>query len=145
ERPYGWGWLLALQAELGLHTGDLAAAAQTHRPLADAFAQRFHAFLPISDYPVRTGDHTSTAFASRLCADLAEASYPRLYDPTRATGRAWYGADRDCQAWQPSQDGYHSPAPLGAACMRRMLSASASQERLGRFLPRLAQGHTATL
>ena len=34
ERPYGWGWLLALQAELELHEGDMLRAAETLRPLA---------------------------------------------------------------------------------------------------------------
>lgn len=145
ERPYGWGWLLALQAELELHTGDLAAAAQTHRPLAEAFALRFHAFLPLCDYPVRTGVHTSTAFAVRMAADWAEAFDPRLFDLMRAKCLAWYGGDRDCQAWEPSQDDFLSPALIEVECMRRMLSASAFREWLGRFLPRLAQGHPTSL
>ena len=145
ERPYGWGWLLALQAELELHTGDLAAAAQTHRPLAEAFALRFHAFLPLCDYPVRTGVHTSTAFAIRMAADWAEAFDPKLYDLMREKCLAWYGADRDCQAWEPSQDDFLSPALIEVECMRRMLSAQAFREWLGRFLPRLAQGHPTSL
>ena len=64
ERPYGWGWLLALQAELELHEGDtIAEAGLKLRPLTEAFAQRFRDFLPLADYPVRTGVHSSTAFA----------------------------------------------------------------------------------
>jgi hypothetical protein len=145
ERPYGWGWLLALQAELELHTGDLAAAAQTHRPLAEAFAQRFHAFLPLGDYPVRTGVHTSTAFAIRMAADWAEAFDPKLYNLMREKCLAWYGADRDCQAWEPSQDDFLSPALIEVECMRRMLSATTFREWLGRFLPRLVQGHPTSL
>ena len=47
ERPYGWAWLLALQAELDLAPGGAARlAAAALRPLADAFAGRFEAFLP---------------------------------------------------------------------------------------------------
>lgn len=146
ERPYGWGWLLALQAELELHTtGELAAAAQTHRPLAEAFAQRFRDFLPLADYPVRTGVHTSTAFAIRMAADWAEAFDPRLFDLMRERCLAWYGGDRDCQAWEPSQDDFLSPALIEAECMRRMLSTQAFREWLGRFLPRLAQGHPTQL
>lgn len=146
ERPYGWGWLLALQAELELHTtGELAAAAQTHRPLAEAFARGFRDFLPLSDYPVRTGVHTSTAFAIRMAADWAEAFDPRLLDLMREKCLAWYGGDRDCQAWEPSQDDFLSPALIEAECMRRMLSAQAFREWLGRFLPRLAQGHPTQL
>jgi hypothetical protein len=145
ERPYGWGWLLALQAELELHTGDLAAAAQAHRPLAEAFAQRFRDFLPLCDYPVRTGVHTSTAFAIRMAADWAEAFDPRLFDLMREKCLAWYGGDRDCQAWEPSQDDFLSPALVEVECMRRMLWPPSFREWLGRFLPRLAQGHPTQL
>src|SRR5215510_5065611 len=63
ERPYGWAWLLKLQAELLAHTD--APWAATHRPLADAFADRFRDFLPKTAYPIRTGVHSSTAFALR--------------------------------------------------------------------------------
>src|SRR4051794_25113123 len=63
ERPYGWAWLLMLQAELIRHDAPWAA---THQPLADAFAQRFADFLPKAAYPIRTGVHSSTAFALRL-------------------------------------------------------------------------------
>ncbi len=146
ERPYGWGWLLALQAELELHAeGELTSAAQIHRPLAEAFARRFRDFLPLCDYPVRTGVHTSTAFAIRMAADWAEAFDPRLYDLMRDKCLAWYGGDRDCQAWEPSQDDFLSPALIEVECMRRMLSPPSFREWLGRFLPRLAQGHPTQL
>src|SRR5882762_2219188 len=39
ERPYGWGWLLKLQAELLAHTDGRWA--QAMQPLATAFAERF--------------------------------------------------------------------------------------------------------
>ncbi len=146
ERPYGWGWLLALQAELELHTQDeLAAAAVNLRPLGEAFGRRFHVFLPLCDYPVRTGVHSSTAFAIRMAADWAEAFDPRLFDLMRDKCLAWYGGDRDCQAWEPSQDDFLSPALIEVECMRRMLSTQAFREWLGRFMPRLAQGHPMAL
>lgn len=146
ERPYGWGWLLALQAELELHTEpELAAAAVNMRPLAEAFAQRFRDFLPLSDYPVRTGVHTSTAFAIRMAADWAEAFDPKLYELMRQKCLAWYGGDRDCQAWEPSQDDFLSPALTEVECMRRMLAPQSFREWLGRFMPRLAQGHPTSL
>jgi hypothetical protein len=146
ERPYGWGWLLALQAELELHEGgEIASAAVTNRPFAEAFAERFRAFLPLSDYPVRTGVHTSTAFAIRMAADWAEGFDPRLFDLMREKAIAWYGADRDCQAWEPSQDDFLSPALIEVECMRRVLSPGPFKEWLGRFMPRLAQGHPMAL
>lgn len=146
ERPYGWGWLLALQAELELHeAGEIAEAGATHRPLAEAFAQRFRDFLPLCNYPVRTGVHSSTAFAIRMAADWAEAFDPRLFALMRDKAMAWYGDDRDCQAWEPSQDDFLSPALIEVECMRRMLPPAPFRDWLGRFLPRLAQGHPMSL
>ena len=91
------------------------------RPLTEAFAQRFRDFLPLADYPVRTGVHSSTAFAIRMAADWAEAFDPKLFDLMRAKCIAWYGGDRDCQAWEPSQDDFLSPALMEVECMRRVL------------------------
>jgi hypothetical protein len=74
ERPYGWGWLLALQAELDQHTdGAGKRAAETLRPLAEAFAARFSAFLPLADYPVRR----------------AEGSRPLRADARQGAGLVW--------------------------------------------------------
>lgn len=143
ERPYGWGWLLALQAELELAQDPTPAARL--RPLAEAFAQRFRAFLPLADYPVRTGVHTSTAFALRLAADWAEPFAPDLFALMRAKAEAWYASDRDCQAWEPSQDDFLSPALIEAECMRRFRGPPAFRDWFARFLPRAAQGEPATL
>jgi hypothetical protein len=146
ERPYGWGWLLALQAELEMHGGgEIGAAAQALRPLAQAFAQRFHDFLPIADYPVRTGVHSSTAFALRMAADWAEAFDPALFALMRDKALGWYGQDRDCQAWEPSQDDFHSPALSEAECMRRLLPAEAFRAWFADFLPRAGAGEPAAL
>ena len=146
ERPYGWCWLLALQAELELHgEREIAAGAVQLRPLAEGFAQRFRDFLPIADYPVRTGVHSSTAFAIRMAADWADAFDPRLFELMQAKVIAWYGADRDCQAWEPSQDDFLSPALIEVECMRRMLSAAQFREWLGRFMPRLAKGDPTSI
>ena len=67
ERPYGWAWLVMLQAELELHetpAGRRWTAAM--RPLARAFEARFLAWLPKATYPVRVGTHGSSAFALTL-------------------------------------------------------------------------------
>jgi hypothetical protein len=43
ERPYGWAWLLMLQAELSRHeTGDGQRWASVLRPLTAIFVERFH-------------------------------------------------------------------------------------------------------
>lgn len=146
ERWYGWGWLLALQAELDQHkTGAGARAAETLRPLAEAFAQRFKDFLPLGDYPIRTGVHSSTAFALRLAADYAEPCDPDLFALLRDKALAWYSADRGAQAWEPSQDDFLSPTLMEAECMRRFLAPAAFRTWFNAFLPDAAQGAPASL
>ena len=146
ERPYGWGWLLALQAELELHDGgEIAAAATQMRPLAKAFGQRFRDFLPLADYPIRTGVHSSTAFALRMSADWAEAFDPKLFALMQGKALGWYGRDRDCQAWEPSQDDFHSPALSEAECMRRFLPAAEFRVWFTKFLPAAHVGEPASL
>jgi hypothetical protein len=147
ERPYGWGWLLALQAELARHgTPEGRAWAAGMAPLAAAFADRFKAFLPIADYPVRAGVHSNTAFALRLAMDYAETCGDEaLMVLANAAVERWYGADRDCQAWEPSGDDFLSPALMEAECMRRALAPEAFRAWFDTFLPRLETRSPASL
>jgi hypothetical protein len=145
ERPYGWAWLLALQAELGQHDGATARAAKTLRPLATMFADRFKAFLPLCDYPIRTGVHSSTAFALRLAADYAESADGELFALMREKGLGWYAGDEGAQAWEPSQDDFLSPTLMGAECMRRFMTPEAFRAWFARFLPSVARQEPATL
>lgn len=143
ERPYGWAWLLMLAAELERH-GD--GRADTLRPLTLAFARRFADFLPLADYPVRVGTHYNTAFALRLALDYAEGSGDAaLADLCRDRAMRWHSTDRDCQAWEPSQDEFLSPALMEAVLMRRVLTPEAFAAWFHAFLPRLDQREPATL
>jgi hypothetical protein len=143
ERPYGWGWLLKLQAELMAHDAPWAAA---HQPLADAFAQRFRDFLPKAHYPIRTGVHSSTAFALALAQDYAAAAGDAaLTELFAGKVRGWYLADRDAQAWEPSGDDFLSATLIEAECLRRLLPRSEFAPWLRAFLPRAARGEPASL
>lgn len=143
ERPYGWAWLLALQAEL--ECGDDRRAADALRPLAEAFAARFVSFLPLCDYPVRSGLHSSSAFALRISADYAERFAPDLFVLMVDKALAWFGEDRDAQAWEPSQEDFLSPTLMEAECIRRFLAPSDFAPWFAQFLPRAAEGQPAAL
>lgn len=146
ERPYGWAWLLALQAELERRGhGAGGRAADALRPLALLFAKRFADFLPLGDYPVRTGVHSSTAFALRLAADYAEPAEPDLFGLMRDKALAWYGEDANAQAWEPSQDDFLSPTLMQAECMRRFLAPGAFRVWFADFLPEACEGAPASL
>ena len=143
ERPYGWAWLLKLQAELDALPEPRWGAALS--PLAEAFAARFRAHLPRADYPIRTGMHTNTAFALTLAADWAEAQDPALFALLAETAWRWHGEDRDCQAWEPSGEDFLSPALSEAACMARLLPESRFAPWRDRFLPWIGARRPATL
>jgi hypothetical protein len=133
ERPYGWGWLLKLQAELLAHDAPWAA---THQPLADAFAQRFRDFLPIATYPIRTGVHSSTSFAIALASDYARAvGDEALLALFAEKMRSWHLSDRDAQAWEPSGDDFLSPTLMTAECLRKLLPAEAFAAWFAAYLP----------
>ena len=119
ERPYGWAWLLMLQGELLRHESVEGRAWAAHlAPLAAAFVARFEAFLPLATYPIRSGAHANTAFALLLALDYAAAAgQGTLAEQCVQQARRWYGADRGCQAWEPSLDEFLSPALTEAALM----------------------------
>jgi len=142
ERPYGWAWLLKLAAELreGEGWGDML------QPLTVVIADRFRAFLPKADYPVRAGVHSNTAFALALAGDFARvAGEADLADLIVAKAGAWYGADVDCQAWEPSGDDFLSSALVEAELMRRVLAPDAFRAWFAAFLPRAGDGLPTTL
>ncbi|MFI4974067.1 MAG: DUF2891 domain-containing protein [Caulobacterales bacterium] len=147
ERPYGWAWLLMLQAELARHTdGDGRRWTTDLAPLAHAFADRFRAWLPRATYPIRTGAHSNSAFALLLALDYARTCSDAALDHmASAQARLWYGADADCQAWEPGGEDFLSPALTEAQLMCTVLDAEASRAWLGAFLPRLALGEPQAL
>jgi L-threonylcarbamoyladenylate synthase len=143
ERPYGWAWLLKLQAEL---RGVPGPWAERLAPLAADFADRFRAHLPLAAYPVRTGVHSSTAFAVALALDYARVAGDQdLEDLLKSKALSWYGQDRDCQAWEPSGEDFLSPALMEAECLRRVLAPGDFRAWFAGFLPRAAAGEPASL
>ncbi len=143
ERPYGWGWLLALRASLA---GLEPRWGEALHPLAEAFATRFKAFLPKADYPVRTGSHANTAFALRLAFDYAGSlGEDDLLAVIHGRVQVWYGGDRGAPAWEPSGDDFLSPTLTEAQLMARVLSTEAFATWCAAFLPDLVRERPASL
>lgn len=142
ERPYGWGWALALHQEATRHDAPWAAALA---PLAHAFARRFAGYLPKLTYPIRVGTHPNTAFALVLAHGWAATHDEPLARLIEARARDWFGRDRGCQAWEPSGDDFLSSALTEALLMSRVLPAPAFAAWFDAFLPELARGEPATL
>jgi hypothetical protein len=119
ERPYGWAWLLELQAEL-IRLGRWHDAVM---PLARELAARLGRHLQDTPYPVRAGTHGNTAFAAVLALDYAfAASDDELKAAVETSARRWYQRDRDYPvAYEPSGDDFLSPALVEALLMQRVL------------------------
>ena len=117
ERPYGWAWLLYLHLEA---RGTSESWAGELEPLARAFAERLSDLSRKSDLP----DPRRHALQHRLRAGpLARMGgavrSARWRDLIRDRALHWFGADRDCQAWEPGGDEFLSPALVEALCMAR--------------------------
>ncbi|NBW76873.1 MAG: DUF2891 domain-containing protein [Sphingomonadaceae bacterium] len=141
ERPYGWAWALALHAEMVRHDASWARHGDM---FAVAFAERFHQFLPLQTYPIRVGTHYSSAFAMTLARSWALDHDPALVALIDARANAWFGQDRDCQAWEPGGDEFLSSALTEALLMSRVLGPDFAAW-FDQFLPRAAQEQPATL
>jgi hypothetical protein len=95
-------------------------------------------------YPIRVGTHSNTAFALILSLDWAEQFDPSLAGLIGDRARHWFGADRDCQAWEPGGDEFLSSALTEALCMARVQPAL-FPAWFGQFLPGIGAGEPATL
>jgi Protein of unknown function (DUF2891) len=141
ERPYGWVWLLYLHLEASRHEEKWAVELE---PLARAFAQRLDDYLRLLTYPIRVGTHFNTAFALILSLDWAARFDQMLAELICNRSLHWFGADRDCQAWEPGGDEFLSPALIEALCMSRTHAPEFSAW-FKHFLPGVSHRQPATL
>jgi hypothetical protein len=122
ERPYGWAWLLALQAELDEPDARLpqrSAWAEALRPFSNEVAARLAAFLGRSHYPVRAGMHANSAFAMLLARRHRDEVLNRAID---RAARQWFGNDRAYPAhYEPGGADFLSPGLCEALLMREVL------------------------
>lgn len=138
ERPYGLAWLLQLGAELReWDSPEARRLSATLAPLERAVADRFKNWLPKLPRPVRSGEHSQTAFALGLALDWArtvrDAEFERLLD---GRIRDFYFHDRGCSlAWEPSGEDFVSPCLAEADLMRRILKPADYAPWLTQFFP----------
>jgi hypothetical protein len=143
ERPYGLAWLLQLTMEL--REWDSPQAREWARLLAPLEAEavaRLTAWLPKLTRPIRTGEHSQTAFAFGLALDWArQAQHTEFARLIVERSRAFYVGDTACpMAYEPSGQDFVSPCLAEADLMRRVLPAAAFATWLRAFLPGLPRG-----
>lgn len=140
ERPYGWAWVLELQAEalrLVKSRPDAKRWSDAVDPLARYLSGRMGEFLGLAAYPMRVGMHPNTAFACVLALDYARvAGDTGLAAAIDAAARKWFLRDRDAPlAYEPSLADFLSPTLVEAQLMREVLPRSDFAAWLGTFLP----------
>ena len=133
ERPYGWAWLLQLQAEL-------LRLDRWHRevaPLAGELAARLIHYVSRSAYPVRAGTHGNTAFACVLALEYAHTAQDRILgEAIREAARRWYAADQGYPvAYEPSGDDFLSAGLTEALLMKSVLAPTEFAAWFKGFLP----------
>jgi len=146
ERPYGLAWLLCLTDELRSWPDEQAQQwAKNLAPLEQAAADRLREWLPKLHYPIRTGEHSQTAFAFGLVLDWAKtAGDTGMADLVTSAARRFYFADVSCPlAYEPSGEDFLSPCLAEADLMRRVLPPTEYATWLGRFLPQIPTSATA--
>ncbi len=141
ERPYGLAWLLCLAGELHSWDGDVDATRWSTRlhPIEEIAASRFRSWLAKLHYPIRTGEHSQTAFAFGLVYDWAlSVGDQEMLDLIASTSRDFYLGDVGCPLnYEPSGQDFLSPCIAEADLMRRVLAPDVFARWLTTFLPEI--------
>jgi len=140
ERPYGLAWLLQLAAEL--HEWNDHAAKQWLQnllPLEKLAVDRLSAWLPKLTHPIRSGEHSQTAFAMGLALDWARvAGDSRFEAMLESRALDFHQDDRNAPlGYEPSGHDFLSPCLAEADLMRRVLDPEKFASWLEDFLPDL--------
>ena len=138
ERMYGWSWLMKLSEELfWWNDADGKQWSANLQPLTDVIIERYMQFLPIQQYPVRTGVHPNTAFGLSFALDYANTvGHIELKSLIEARAKDYYLSDANCPAdWEPSGEDFLSACLEEAVLMQRVLDDDEFQLWWEEFLP----------
>ena len=138
ERPYGLAWLLQLGSELRQWSEERARNWKIGiEPLETLAADRLAGWLGKLTYPIRSGEHSQTAFAMGLALDWSRTADEATFE-TLLIERARDYFLSDCEAplaWEPSGHDFLSPCLAEADLMRRCMDPSDFGDWLERFIP----------
>lgn len=140
EMPYGAAWLLLLCAELR-EAGETLTGSETWLRLLGSlealFAERFFQWLDSLPVPIRSGEHSQSAFAMGLVDDWAVLTgRSDMRELIASKARQFYLTDRP---WpfrlEPSAYDFLSPGLSAADLLRRVLDGDDYRQWLSEFLP----------
>jgi hypothetical protein len=148
ERPYGLAWLLQLAAELAEWNDSGAQGWYTAlQAPVDVAVRRLEDWLPKLLHPVRSGEHSQSAFSLSLALDYARTASRREFgELLESAVRRFYLQDRDCPlAYEPSGEDFLSPCLAEADLVRRILDGPKFAAWLDSFVPYIPRDGTAWL
>lgn len=138
ERPYGLAWLLQLVAELEEWDDNQTAIQwrENIKPLENIVMERIVSWLPKLTYPVRSGQHSQTAFALGLIYDWAIITNNiKVSELIKNRSLNFYYDDKNCPLnYEPSGADFLSPCLAEADLMRRVLAPNEFAQWLSAFL-----------
>jgi Protein of unknown function (DUF2891) len=140
ERPYGLAWFLQLAAELReWDDPDAPVFVSAVEPLERLCRDRLAEWLPKLSHPIRSGEHSQTAFAMALALDWAVTANDGTFaDFLRERSLTFYARDVDLPLrFEPSGHDFLSPSLAEADLMRRVLPRDEFREWMNTALPEL--------
>lgn len=138
EKPYGWGWLLHLAAELHLWDDERANEwRSTLEPLERKIVDLVESAFLTQDRPFRVGTHQNSAFALHCILDYARTTgNDALASAASTTAIEFFAGDRDYPVeYEPLGWDFLSPSLTEADLMRRVYDRDEFVEWFDRFLP----------
>lgn len=138
EKPYGYAWLLKLQAQLGQWPDPQGKVlAGNLNPLAKLFRERLVVYFAELPYAMRSGMHQNTAFAMNLVLDATDLQPDATLRATvvQAANRLFLQDTHCPTAYEPGGTEFLSPCLTEAKLMGRILGPQQFAAWLDRFLP----------
>lgn len=138
ERPYGWAWLLRLDAELkSWNDPDAQKWATNLAPLVALLLERTTPYLKTLAEPMRIGTHQNTAYALELLDEYAHATNDQpLHAAVVERARTFYANDYGCAPnVEVSGADFFSPCLLEAAIMGDVMQPQEFAQWLDKFIP----------
>ena len=138
EKPYGWGWLLRLAAELHLWDDERADEWRSAlRPLEDRIRSLVRDKFLTQPRPFRIGTHGNSAFALGCVLDYARmTANDGLEAAVLERSKAFFASDRAYPVeYEPLSWDFLSPGLAEADLMRRVFDSTVFVEWLDGFLP----------
>lgn len=142
ERPYGLAWFLQLTSELRQSKQPQSKTwLKNLLPLETKVVENIQTWLPKLTYPIRTGEHSQTAFAFGLMLDWSRIAQNKKFETLlKSRIKQYYQKDTACPInYEPSGQDFLSPCLAEADLMRRILLPAEYSAWLSNFFPGLAK------